>query len=164
MGPASRALRILLAALLFSMAGAPGVLSRDKEQWAERLTFATGRSVAYLSSAALREPQPQVEIAIVVVDGLDRDDERNFVRIIAAARAAYYLIGTADRKRDRFLSTSPASMLQGDNRYDRWEKVRRYVGLFPEWRVRVVFAEVLGAGHSSAQMFDSRTARKAIFE
>jgi hypothetical protein len=25
-------------------------------------------------------------------------------------------------------------------------------------------AEVLGAGHSSAQMFDSRAARKAIFE
>jgi len=82
----------------------------------------------------------------------------------ATTPAAYYLIGTADSKRDRFLSTSPASMLQGDNRYYRWEKFRRYVGLFPEWHNRAVFAEVLGAGHSSAPMFDSRAARKAVFE
>jgi hypothetical protein len=328
---------ILLAALLSLAGGAPGALAKEKDQWAERLTFATGRSVAYLSSAPLREPQPQVQIAIIVVHGLDRDDESNFARITAAARAtgkgpvtlvlapkfktaadqpgadehvwsndgwpsgdlsqdskdaavrlssfavvdrlvaelsdatrfpalrrvvlvghsaggqfvnryvavgrlgegmgepngrldyrfvianpssylylderrpvpgsdrfepprqappgynawrhglerrnayadrlsvdeirgnvfgraAHYLIGTADSKRDRFLSTSPASMLQGDNRYDRWEKFRRYVGLFPEWHNRTVFAEVLGAGHSSAQMFDSRAARKAMFE
>jgi hypothetical protein len=86
------------------------------------------------------------------------------IRRNVCERAAYYLIGTADFKRDRFLSTSPASMLQGDNRYDRWEKFRRYVGLFPQWRDRAVFAEVLGAGHSSAQMFDSRAARQAMFE
>ena len=86
------------------------------------------------------------------------------IRANVFGRATYYLIGTADSKRDRFLSTSPASMLQGDNRYDRWEKFRRYVGLFPEWRDRVGFAEVLGAGHSSAQMFDSPAARKAMFE
>ena len=79
-------------------------------------------------------------------------------------RAAYYLIGTADIKRDGSLSTSPPSMLQGDTRYDRWEKFRRYVRLFPEWQARAVFAEVLGVGHSSAQMFDSRAARKAMFE
>jgi len=334
---ASRALGILLAALLFWTTGAPGVLAKEPDRWAERLTFATGRSVAYVSSAPLRAPQPRVEIAIIVVHGWDRDDESNFARITAAARAggkgpvalvlapkfktaadrpaadehvwsndgwpsgdlsqdskdsagrlssfavvdrlvaelsdatrfpglrrvvlvghsaggqfvnryvavgrlgegagapdgrldyrfvianpssylylderrpvpgsdrfepprqappgydawrhglerrnayanrlavdeiranvfgraAYYLIGTADSKRDRFLSTSPASMLQGDNRYDRWEKFRRYVGLFPEWHHRTVFAEVLGAGHSSAQMFDSRAARKAMLE
>jgi hypothetical protein len=337
MGPASRALGILLAALLSWTVGAPGLLAKDKDQWAERLTFATGRSVAYLVSAPLREPQPRVEIAIIVVHGADRDDEKAFAGIIAAARAsgkgpvtlvlapkfkaaddspgtdehfwsndgwpsgdlsqdakdqagrlnsfavvdrlygelaaatrfpalrrvvlvghsaggqlvnryvavgrlgegagtpngrleqrfvianpssylyldarrpvsgsdrfdpplqgppgynawrhglerrnayadrlsvdeiranvfgraAYYLIGTADSKRDRSLSTSPPSMLQGDNRYDRWEKFRRYVGLFPEWRARAVFAEVLGVGHSSAQMFDSPAARKAMFE
>ncbi len=333
-GPASRALAIVAAVLLAWSVGAPGALGKD--QWAERLTFSTGRSVAYLSSAPLREPAPQVQIAIIVVHGLDRDDESAFARITAAARAsgkgpvtlvlaprfktaedqpgadehvwstdgwasgdlsqdgkdpavrlssfaivdrlvaelsdatrfpalrrvvlvghsaggqfanryaavgrlgegaepngrleyrfvianpssylylderrpvpgsdrfepprqpppgynawrhglerrnayanrlsvdeirgnmfgltAYYLVGTADSKRDRFLSTSPASTLQGDNRYDRWEKFRRYVGLFPEWRDRAVFAEVLGAGHSSAQMFDSRAARSAMFE
>jgi hypothetical protein len=337
MGPASRALGILLAALLSWTVGAPGLLAKDKDQWAERLTFATGRSVAYLASAPLRESQPRVEIAIIVVHGADRDDEKAFAGIIAAARASgkgpvtlvlapkfkaaddspgadehfwsndgwpsgdlsqdakdqagrlssfavvdrlygeladatrfpalrrvvlvghsaggqlvnryvavgrlgegagmpngrlehrfvianpssylyldarrpvsgsdrfepppqappgynawrhglegrnayagrlsvdeirenvfgrapYYLIGTADSKRDRSLSTSPPSMLQGENRYDRWEKFRRYVGLFPEWRARAVFAEVLGVGHSSAQMFDSRAARKAMFE
>jgi hypothetical protein len=31
-------------------------------------------------------------------------------------------------------------------------------------RDNVGFAEVLGAGHSSAQMFDSRAARKVMFE
>jgi hypothetical protein len=336
-GSASRALGFLLAALLSWTADAPGALAKDKDQWAERLTFASGRSVAYLASAPLREAQPPAQIAIIVVHGSDRDDESNFARITAAARAsgkapvtlvlapkfktaddqpgadehvwsnegwpsgdlsqdrkdpasrlssfavvdrlvaelsdatrfpalrrvvlvghsaggqfvnryvavgrlgegagapngrldyrfvianpssyvylderrpvpgsdrfepprpgppgynawrhglerrnayaarlsvdeirgnvfgraAYYLIGTADRKRDRFLSTSPASMLQGDSRYDRWEKFQRYVGLFPEWRDRAVFAEVHGAGHSSAQMFDSRAARNAMFE
>ena len=86
------------------------------------------------------------------------------VRANVFGRTAYYLIGTADTKRDRSLSVSPPSMLEGENRYDRWEKFRRYVGLFPEWRDHVVFAEVLGAGHSGAQMFDSRPARKAMFE
>ena len=86
------------------------------------------------------------------------------IRANVFGRAAYYLIGTADSKRDRSLSTSPPSMLQGANRYDRWEKFQRYVGLFPEWRARAVFAEVLGAGHLSAKMFDSRAARKAMFE
>jgi hypothetical protein len=47
MGPVSRALGILLAALLFWTPGAPGVLAKDKDQWTERLTFATGRSVAF---------------------------------------------------------------------------------------------------------------------
>jgi hypothetical protein len=337
MGPASRALGILLAALLSWTVVAPGLLAKDKDQWAERLTFATGRSVTCLASAPLREPHPQVQIAIIVVHGADRDDEKAFAGIIAAARAsgkgpvtlvlapkfkaaddspgadghfwsndgwpsgdlsqdakdqagrlssfavvdrlygeladatrfpglrqvvlvghsaggqlvnryvavgrlgegvgtpngrlehrfvianpssylyldarrpvsgsdrfepppqappsynawrhglegrnayagrlsvdeirgnvfgraAYYLIGTADIKRDRSLSTSPPSMLQGDNRYDRWEKFRRYVELFPEWRAHAVFAEVLGVGHSSAQMFDSRAARTAMFE
>jgi Alpha/beta hydrolase family len=330
----SRALAILFAALLSWASGVSGAAA--KEQWAERLTFSTGRSVTYLSSAPLREPALQAQIAIIVVHGLERSDENSFARIVAAARAsgkepvtlvlapkfkttedqpgadehfwssdgwpsgdlsqddkdrtrrlssfavvdrlvaelsdatrfpalrrvvlvghsaggqfvnryvavgrlgegvgepngrleyrfvianpssylylderrpvpgsdrfepprqappgynvwrhglerrkayadgvsvdeirrnvferaAYYLIGTADSKRDRSLSTSPASMLQGDNRYDRWEKFRRYVGLFPQWR-GAVFAEVLGAGHSGAQMFDSRAARQAMFE
>jgi len=88
MRPASRALGILLAALLSWAGGAPGVLARDKDQWAERLTFSTGRSVAYLASAPLREPAPQVQIAIIVVHGLDRDDESAFARITAAAWAS----------------------------------------------------------------------------
>jgi ribosomal-protein-alanine N-acetyltransferase len=86
------------------------------------------------------------------------------IRANVFSRPAYYLIGTADSNQDRFLSMSPPSMLQGDNRYDRWEKFRRYVGLFPEWRALVVFREVLGVGHSSAQMFESHAARKAMFE
>lgn len=329
--------RVLLAVLLILTAVPPGVPAAENDHWAERLTFSTGRSVAYIASAPLRQAQPQVQIAVLVVHGLNRDDEGNFARIMAAARAsgkgpatlviaprfktaddqlaadehvwtndgwpsgdlshdgkdaasrlssfavldrlfaelsgttrfpglrrivlvghsaggqlfnryvavgrlgeaaegasgrleyrfvianpssylylderrpvpgsdrfepprqpppgyndwrhglerrnayaarlsvdairanvfgrtAYYLIGTADTKRDRSLSVSPPSMLEGENRYDRWEKFRRYVGLFPEWRDHVVFAEVLGAGHSGAQMFDSRPARKAMFE
>ena len=328
--------RVLLAVLLISTAVPPGVPAAENDHWAERLTFSTGRSAGYIASAPLRQAQPQVQIAVLVVHGSDRDDEGNFVRIMAAARAsgkgpatlviaprfktaddqpaadehvwtkdgwpsgdlshdgkdaasrlssfavldrlfaelsdttrfpglrrivlvghsaggqlvnryvavgrlgetaegasgrleyrfvianpssylylderrpvpgsdrfepprqpppgyndwrhglerrnayaarlsvdairanvfgrtAYYLIGTADTKRDRSLSVSPPSMLEGENRYDRWEKFRRYVGLFPEWRDHVVFAEV-GAGHSGTQMFDSRPARKAMFE
>ena len=330
-------LGIVLVALLSGAPGVPGAPVKQEDQRAERLTFSTGRWVKCLSSAPLREPQPRVEIAIIVIHGLGRDDENAFAGIIAAARAsgkgpvtlvlapkfktadddpgadehfwsndgwpsgdlsqdakdqagrlssfavvdrlygeladstrfpalrrvvlvghsaggqlvnryvavgrlgegagmpngrlehrfvianpssylflderrpvsgsdrfepprqappgynawrhglerrnayagrlsvdeirgnvfgrtAYYLIGTADIKRDGSLSTSPPSMLQGDNRYDRWEKFRRYVELFPEWRARAVFAEVLGVGHSSAQMFDSRAARTAMFE
>jgi len=328
--------RVRLVALLVWIA-APGPAAAENDHWAERLTFSTGRSVAYVASAPLRQARPQVQIAILVVHGLDRDHEGNFARIMTAARAsgkapttlviaprfktaddqpaadehvwtndgwpsgdlsrdgkdaasrvssfavldrlyaelsdttrfpglrrivlvghsaggqlvnryvavgrlgedaerapgrleyrfvianpssylylderrpvpgkdrfeppaqpspgyndwrhglerrnayaarlsvdeirahvfsraAYYLIGTADTRRDRSLSVSPPSMLEGENRYDRWEKFRRYVGLFPEWRDHVVFAEVLGAGHSGAQMFDSRPARKAMFE
>jgi len=328
---------VLLAALLIWTAVPPAAPAAENDHRAQRLTFSTGRSVAYLASAPLRQAQPQVQIAIFVVHGSDRDDEGNFARIMAAARTsgkgpttlvlaprfktvddrpgadehvwtndgwpsgdlsrdgkdaagrlssfavldrlfaelsdttrfpglrrivlvghsaggqlvnryvavgrlgeaaegasgrleyrfvianpssylylddrrpvsrsdrfepprqpppgyndwrhglerrnayaarlsvdeiranvfsrtAYYLIGTVDTKRDRFLSVSPPSMLEGENRYDRWEKFRRYVGLFPEWRDHAVFAEVLGAGHSGTQMFDSRPARKAMFE
>ena len=79
-------------------------------------------------------------------------------------RPAYYLIGTEDNKQDAALSKSAGSMLQGENRYDRWEKFRRYVELFPKWKDKVVFAEVPGAGHSGRQMYESPVTRKAIFE
>jgi hypothetical protein len=86
---ALRALAILLIALLPWTAGAAaGALTPDKDQWAERLTFSTGRSVRYLSSAPLREPAPRVQIAIIVVHGLERSDENSFARIVAAARAS----------------------------------------------------------------------------
>ena len=58
------ALGILLAALLVWPAGASGVLAGAGDQGTERLAFATGRSVAYLSTAPLRGAQPQVEIAV----------------------------------------------------------------------------------------------------
>jgi len=79
--------RVLLVALLVWIA-APGTLAAENDHWAERLTFSTGRSVAYVASAPLRQAQPQVQIAILVVHGANRDDESNFARIMAAARAS----------------------------------------------------------------------------
>lgn len=79
-------------------------------------------------------------------------------------RSAYYLIGTEDNKEDDALSKSLASMLQGDNRYDRWEKFRRYVQLFPSWKDKAQFIEIPGAGHSGRQIYDSPVCRNLIFE
>jgi len=64
--------RVRLVALLVWIA-APGPAAAENDHWAERLTFSTGRSVAYVASAPLRQAQPQVQIAILVVHGLDRD-------------------------------------------------------------------------------------------
>ena len=80
--------RILLAVLLFWTAVLPGVPAAENDHWAERLTFSTGRSAGYIASAPLRQAQPQVQIAVLVVDGSNRDDEGNFARIMAAARAS----------------------------------------------------------------------------
>ena len=81
-------LGIVLVALLSGAPGVPGAPVKQEDQRAERLTFSTGRWVKCLSSAPLREPQPRVEIAIIVIHGLGRDDENAFAGIIAAARAS----------------------------------------------------------------------------
>ncbi|MEN6451883.1 MAG: hypothetical protein ABFC96_15440 [Thermoguttaceae bacterium] len=79
------------------------------------------------------------------------------------ARAAWCLIGTADNQQDDQLAKAPPAMLEGVNRYDRWQNFRRYVALFPEWRPQVTFAEVAGVAHSGRGMFTSRAAREAMF-
>ena len=71
---------IVLVALLSWASGVSGAPVTQEDQRAERLTFSTGRSVTCLSSAPLREPQPRVEVAIIVVHGAARDDESAFSR------------------------------------------------------------------------------------
>lgn len=79
-------------------------------------------------------------------------------------RKTIYLIGSEDYKQDKNLSMTPASMLQGENRHDRWQNYQRYTQLFPEWKASVRFAEVKGVGHSTIGMFQSDVGRQAIFK
>jgi pimeloyl-ACP methyl ester carboxylesterase len=86
------------------------------------------------------------------------------IKTNVSTRTAYYLIGAEDNRQDGNLARGPAAMAEGENRYDRWQKFRRYVALFPERRGHAVFAEVPKAGHSGRQMFTSQAARRAMFE
>jgi hypothetical protein len=85
------------------------------------------------------------------------------IRANMFSRTAVYLGGSEDTARDEHLSTTPGSMAQGSQRFERWANYRRYVQLFPEWSKRARFLEVTGARHSGTQMFGSDVGRSAVF-
>lgn len=80
-----------------------------------------------------------------------------------AERFTHYLVGSEDNKHDDFLDKTPAAMIQGKNRYDRWQNFKNYVDLFPDWKSNTRFTEVPGVGHSHRGIYASSAANSAIF-
>ena len=72
------------------------------------------------------------------------------------SRPVLYLCGEADTDtKGKSLDKSPAAMLEGKNRYERFQIFQKYTELFPEWRKMLRFVSVPGAGHDR---------RRVVFE
>lgn len=79
-------------------------------------------------------------------------------------RQVVYLVGSRDNSNDENLSTNPAAMIQGANRFERWNNYRRYVQMFPVWTKSSRFVPVEGVTHDATGMFLSAAGRAAIFD
>ena len=77
-------------------------------------------------------------------------------------RYTLYLCGTNDTSR-KSLKSTPAAMMQGENRIDRFSIYRDYVSLFPEWQARTKFIAVPGLGHSREIFYRSRDFMDLVF-
>jgi len=84
-----------------------------------------------------------------------KDISRDQILKNLSSRYTLYLCGARDTG-GKDLDTSPAAMLQGENRYDRFTVFRQYTALFPAWRAQTCFVTVPGFGHDKDRvMFSS---------
>ena len=70
-----------------------------------------------------------------------------------SSRRVWRGCGTADVSQGGALDKSPAAMMQGKNRYDRYLNFREYLKAFPDWAKQVSFHDIPDVGHSG-KVFD----------
>jgi hypothetical protein len=69
-------------------------------------------------------------------------------------RKVYFVVGEEDNADDHPDNTC-RSLLQGKNRYQRWQFYKKYSKTFQKWR-NSTFLSVRGIGHSSKDMYQSK--------
>ena len=79
-----------------------------------------------------------------------------------ASRPTLYFCGTADTGKG-MLDTSPAAILQGENRYGRFLIYQKYVALFPQWEKMTKFFAVPEIAHSSHVFYHNDIVPKWVF-
>ena len=79
-----------------------------------------------------------------------------------ASRPTLYFCGTADTGSE-LLDTSPAAMLQGKNRYERFQIYQKHVALYPQWAKMTRYFSVPEIAHSSEVFYQNNIVQKWIY-
>ena len=79
-----------------------------------------------------------------------------------SSRPTLYFCGTADIGK-HLLDVTPAAVMQGKNRYDRFLTFQKYTALFPQWRKAVRFIAVPKIAHSATVFYKNHAIQKWVF-
>ena len=92
----------------------------------------------------------------------NRNTDKNQILKNLTSRPTLYFCGTADTGKE-MLDTSPAAMLQGKNRYERFLIYQKHVASYPEWAKMTTFISVPGIAHSSHVFYRNDIVQKWIY-
>ena len=84
------------------------------------------------------------------------------IRRNLSQRYALYLCGTEDTG-EELLNVTPAALMQGKNRIERFRIYEKYVSRFPDWKAKVKFREMPGQGHTGKVYLQSPDFMALVF-